>query len=465
MGHGNLFTMVSSEDTSDLQRLETELAAVDKAISELESDVTEAVKESSGSTGDDIIKEKNEKVGELVVKLTSAKAEKDRLEARRTQIHSKYVAENTAHVRSEKLEHMKEVEIDTCSIAGQRSFEHTSLTWDHKHPTVASKIAKPPKLKTGQDTCIFLDRFEQYIVLTCGSSYSESLDLRLLNLIENDKAYRKFRSILAGIGNNKKLVITEFVAAIRAVLYPEAESRTLRDALYRLKQESDENAEEFSLRIEEEASKAFSQEPALKNEASLSALCNGLRNVEVRRKLKESELKSFDAATRLAIKHEHILISTQEQEDTDAALQSDFNVLSISNNLPSSQSRDQGYRPAARPQSSPQQLDVHARQRPQRGTVVCWNCKRPGHIARYCRSPRSNQQITNQSVRLCGICHKANHYTNQCWHRYQDRRDGTSNNGTSPRTATGDQTGNPQNNRLNYSTAGEFTVHPSRIMN
>ena len=29
--------------------------------------------------------------------------------------------------------------------------------------------------------------------------------------------------------------------------------------------------------------------------------------------------------------------------------------------------------------------------RPRRGTVICWNCRQPGHIARTCRRPVQNQ--------------------------------------------------------------------------
>ncbi len=94
-----------------------------------------------------------------------------------------------------------------------------------------------------------------------------------------------------------------------------------------MKQTSEESAEDFTMRIEVEAAKAFSPlEEAVKNEACLSALSNGLSSLDIRRRVKEAEVKDFDKAARLAIKLEHIYNSAPENPPEEVA---DFDVLAL----------------------------------------------------------------------------------------------------------------------------------------
>ena len=478
-----MMSIDGQEEKKELESLEKELESVNLDLDGLNKEIEAAIQESSESLEESAIKEKNELIGKLVVKVTGAKRMQAELMQKIAQ-HSK----EQKHAALECQDNMPAMECEKYSQGP--NFLHNGMPI-HNTPgyhdngnsmyrsTSASKIAKPPKYKSGQDICIFLDRFEQYMIL-CGQSYGEALDLRLLNLIEDDKAYRKLKSITAGLENVRNLSVTGFVAAIRSVLYPDAESRTLRDTLYRVKQSTDETAEDFALRIEAEAAKAFSPlEPSLKNEACLSALCNGLRSVEIRRKLKESELKSFESATRLAIKHEHILESTQESEETESALQSGFNVLRVGD---THRSRDQisgavpqqyapgnhgnqagnavpqQYAPGNHGNRSASNQGRNYRQQ----NIICYNCRGSGHIARRCPSTQSaqyrpqqqdNAGNSRQSGPRCYSCGIIGHYANRCENR------GRSSHGR-PDSAGARDSNNSAD--LNENAAGLYPVHPSR---
>ena len=419
-----------------LEELQADLEASRAVVRDLSADLDKFMTEFSSIDKEDVDKVNvyHSKIGEYSVRISAERTKCTELE-------------------KEIEEHVKDVpcpEPDIKPAHVQYSYQnevkrgHTSDFFDTMQSHVSSgntsyNGGKPPKLRAGGDLCIFLDRFEHHYVLS-GESHVSSLDLRLLNLIEDDNLYRKFRSILRSIEPASKRSVTLFTAAIKSVLYPETESRTLRDTLYTMKQDVNESVEDFSLRIESEAAKAFSSlEQSLRNEACLSALSNGISSVHIRRKLKEAEIRSFEAATRLAIKHEHILESTKYhvENSLESELQP-FNVLSLENS---------SFATVPSQSSNVARTQLQNRSNP----VVCFNCNKPGHIRRFCTSTSTQFENTRgyQPSKYCHICNRTNHSTNQCFYNSKNRNDSNK---------------VPVNQRrsLNTKTTGEFTVHPSR---
>ena len=310
-----------------------------------------------------------------------------------------------------------------------------------------SMTVKPPRFKKEGDIWIFLDRFEQYLKLS-GDHDTGSVEFLMLSLVEDDKMYRKLKTTFLSIPTSDRQMRTpDLMTAIRSGLYPGAESRTLRDAMSQMKQRTEESAEDYTMRIEVEAAKAFSPlEEAVKNEACLSALSNGLRSLDIRHRIKETEVKNFDKAARLAVKLEHIYKTTPEHIEQDEI--TSFGVLAVNNNtgISSTNTRNEpssGTEPIRRSSSESRNFNPHQ-------NLICHNCHRHGHLQRNCRSPPTGRFRSNNNHResyrrdggnvhiQCYECGGRGHYANRCPNR------------------------SSRPNALNANTTGHFPAHPSR---
>lgn len=457
---------------------------------------------------------KDTELGTICSKMLSAKTKLSDLVQKRTKLikELKMKAASKQHA-SEK----KEVKLDANLINSEPACVNTNTLFSdlytpvgpafgdddnnlmtsqgRRKNSVTSRIAKPPKFREGQDICIFLDRFEQFVLLS-HEAHNDNLDLRLLNLIEDDNMYRKMRFICTSLTSTQKSNVSNLITAVRESLFPATESRMLRASLNTLKQKIDESAEDFAMRIEKEASKAFSPlDYKLKEEASLTALITGLESVQIRQKLMESEVNSFEKATRMAVKLDHIFKSLNENDRAESA-ETDFNVLHLQQNN-------------THTRSTPSAATNHAAEQSQRRdtgrardfrSVVCWNCNKSGHIARNCRSPRfqnsrpyesgppqtyrreSRSSVSNITCYSCGV---KGHYANQCPRRHRQYNPSSSSrvSADSPDSGfqsqtqgyfldsadsngapTGSNNGNRDNQTpLNENAAGLFPVHPSRL--
>ena len=325
---------------------------------------------------------------------------------------------------------------------------------------------KPPRYKKEGDIWIFIDRFEQYLKLS-GDHDAGSVEVAMLSLVDDDKMYRKLKTTFASLPASHNLNTSELITAIRSGLYPGAESRTLRDAMSQMKQKSEETTEDYTMRIEVEAAKAFSPlEQAVKNEACLSALSNGLSSLEIRRRLKEAEVKDFDQAARLAIKLDHIYNSTPEHPPLEEA--AGLDVLAVNNSAgnsagntyPAETSRNNA-QPARWSNNNASDRNFRPHQ-----NIICYGCGLLGHIRKFCRAP-TNERITTgrdnyrrgEGDVQCWACGGLGHFAYQCanrenrgGNRRQDQRQGFHN----------DNVGTGNNAHLNEQTTGQFPVHASR---
>ena len=81
-----------------------------------------------------------------------------------------------------------------------------------KGNSVTVKI-KPPRFKKDGDIWIFLDRFEQYLRLS-GDHDPGSVELVMLNLIDDDRMYRKLRSTFAALSSSQQSNSSTLLTAI-----------------------------------------------------------------------------------------------------------------------------------------------------------------------------------------------------------------------------------------------------------
>ena len=316
-------------------------------------------------------------------------------------------------------------------------------------PTVSySNMAKSPKYtKEGQDICIFLDRFEQYIELSCHGN-ATNLELQLLSVIEDDKMYRKLKSICASLYAQQKEKVAVFVAAIRKALFPATEARMMRASLSSLKQELAESAEDYANRLINEAEKAFNpSELTLREEACLSTYIGGLREVSIKQKLMELDVKTFEQAVQLARKQETIMKSLKIGTEGTVESWPEIPVLRVGDRstekTPTPETERRLTEPAVRRQSG----------------VVCWRCNGMNHVARYCSSELTENERTQgpQNGRrngqswgvTCYSCQQRGHIARYCPSRI-------------PRNGNGPASRGNYQNSGNGNAAGSFPVHPSR---
>ena len=184
-----------------------------------------------------------------------------------------------------------------------------------KQSTVVREI-KPHRYKTGGDICTFLERFQQYVCIN--NIRNNNLDMLMMSLIDDDKMYKKLRNIQ--YTPHQCANIISLIHVVKDNIFPITETRILRSELSRLKQNPEESVEDFAIRIEDLAEKAY-MDLHLRGEACLSRLMEGAKSEIVRRKLMESDFKDFESAKLMAVKQERIaeMISTQ-----DAKLLNDF---------------------------------------------------------------------------------------------------------------------------------------------
>ena len=117
-----------------------------------------------------------------------------------------------------------------------------------------NKIAKPHRYIKGDDVCIFLERFAEFVTLSRLEQIN--LDLTLLSLVQDDKLYRKLKSVTVSLSAEQKTDVVAFVAAIKSALFPATETRIMRSALSTMRQDAGESVDDFALRITEKATRA-----------------------------------------------------------------------------------------------------------------------------------------------------------------------------------------------------------------
>ena len=233
---------------------------------------------------------------------------------------------------------------------------------------------KPHRFKKGDEICTFLERFEQYVIVN--NIHDGNMDLLLLSLIDDDKIYKKLRNVELSV--QQRTNVGMLVDKMKESLFPITETRIMRSELARLAQNQGESVEDFALRVEDLAGKAYS-DLRLREEACVSRLMEGSKSGVVRQKLMESDATTFENAKLIAIKQERITETIAAQEETKPLIDFDTPVY-----------RMEGENNNLKEEKAPQANIEEQWSRP-----LCAKCGKSGHDGNSCW-----QDVTCQ---LCGI--------------------------------------------------------------
>ena len=339
------------------------------------------------------------------------------------------------HVHNELQAHLQSLEVEETAAAvpahplqvltmtkrvkqEQLAPPEQSQVRPHVNHSASRTLAKPQTFKKGDDICMFLERFQQFVKLS--RMEDPDLDLFLLNLVQDDTTFKKLRNI--ELTFEQKSDVKKLVAAIKESLYPVTESRILRSTLANLKQQERESIESFAARIDDTATKAFS-DIILREEASISTLIAGISDVQIRQKLLEADVDKFEHATRRAVKLELISAATVGTTFSEGHESEELGLpVYVLNNTSNSAPRDR--------QNSTfnafncQQCNKRHRTEDCWRDLICETCSMRGHPARVCRralgpvepahGPRNAPRDTRASHVTCFRCWQKGHYARQC---------------------------------------------------
>ena len=182
-----------------------------------------------------------------------------------------------------------------------------------------SRSAKLRKYERKDNFARFCERFAEYCDLTNmdpGKQYSFFLQ----NV--DDKTYSILKSV--DVSTQQKVDKDQFCILFKRAIYGD-ELLALKNELRDCKQKSDEKIADYVYRLREKARIAY-PDPEESDENCLLAFIRGVRDNRIRRKLNESTVTNFNAATKLAKKLEKVdKMFEKEQSDYTQVLSQKVN--------------------------------------------------------------------------------------------------------------------------------------------
>lgn len=276
-----------------------------------------------------------------------------------------------------------------------------------------TNLAKLRRFSKGDNFSTFCDRFMEY------ADSAKMKDANLYRFIlqhVDDETYSTLRAV--ELTEDDKKDASRFCELYKKAYYGE-EGIALKNELMSCAQKEDEDISTYSYRLREKANVAYLDSKVGEENCLLSFL-RGVHDMDVRRKLNEATLTSFNDAVKLARKLEGVrtMFST-----TSILKQTTFEERKDTGAAPGPRSDpDEEDRPQQRRSTSRNSFDRSDRSRsrsreytPERNNRRRDNSSRPRHDDRSSR--RDDRSIT------CWSCNKIGHRQINCWSR--DKRNGS----------------------------------------
>ena len=188
------------------------------------------------------------------------------------------------------------------------------------------KLPQLEKFRRGENFSKFCEKFLEYVTL--GNIGGENLPLIFLQLVD-DFTKEKLKKINLTLGQSRDA--KKFIDVYMTKMCPPHEGSTFRARLAEIKQKRGEVVDEFAYRIQETASRAFSDsQDLLREDACFSAFRKGLIDPVLKVKLHEDvTITTFEKAVEESSRLEGIRASLGMSSTTESTIE-EHDVLALS---------------------------------------------------------------------------------------------------------------------------------------
>ena len=186
---------------------------------------------------------------------------------------------------------------------------------EKEHPVTISKmrLSKLSKFQKGNNFARFCERFQEYSYLT--KMQDDNLHLFFLQHVD-DATYSTLKPIK--LTDSEKRDPERFCNVYKDVIYGD-QNMAMKNEFFNCKQKLDEDISDFVCRLRDKASIAFEDEK-IADDNCLQALCRGVKNKYIKRKLNESNLENVNDAIKLAKRLEKVETMLSDESSSVASI-------------------------------------------------------------------------------------------------------------------------------------------------
>lgn len=302
---------------------------------------------------------------------------------------------------------------------------------------MALQVPKPDKFVHGGNFTRFLEKFTGFVTLT---KTAENLDLLLLSMVDNH-TYGKLSTVKmeADKTNDIKEVIQFYTQRMAA----QEDTRSLQAQLMMCSQQDMETVDEYSVRLDDLACRAYTDDDVRKS-IKVPTFLRGIRDYKIKLALIQGDKQDYDDLVKTAKRCEQAstimegarggrLCATGiekpnpllEQGSGNSGVRETFAATQQRYNPSRAQVQ---LRPTVRLQAQPQGMERSggcwtcgdlSHQQKDCKTVICWNCTE-NHFRKDCPYKREGPRSPNKAPLVCAYCNRAGHLINFCWKRQGD---------------------------------------------